>query len=130
MVRSGAPVLLAAVAGLAACGQSASIPTGASSPPLASGRPNFLVILADDVGYSDIGAFGSEIATPNLDRLASEGRVLTNFHSTPLCATSRAELLTGADHHLVGVGTLPESNYFYPNNPDYAGVFNDHARTV
>ncbi len=124
-----APLVIVAAA-LAACGQSAPIATGGPSAPLPLSRPNFLVILADDVGYSDIGAFGSEIATPNLDRLAAEGRVLTNFHTTPLCATSRAELLTGADHHLVGVGTLQESNYFYPNNPDYAGAFNERARTV
>ncbi|MFX8470230.1 sulfatase-like hydrolase/transferase, partial [Acinetobacter baumannii] len=69
--------------------------------------PNVLIILADDLGYSDLGAFGSEISTPNLDQLAAEGKILTNFHTTPLCATSRADLITGADHHLVGMGTLP-----------------------
>src|SRR5262249_419598 len=68
--------------------------------------PNVLVILADDLGYSDLGAYGSEIHTPNLDRLAAEGAVFTNFHSTPLCSPTRAELLTGADHHAVGVGAL------------------------
>jgi arylsulfatase A-like enzyme len=115
---------------LAACGQSSPIGVAPPQQSPTVDRPNFLVILADDVGYSDIGAFGSEIATPNLDRLAAEGHVLTNFHTTPLCATSRAELLTGADHHLVGVGTLSESAYFYPNNPDYAGAFNERARTV
>lgn len=94
-------------------------------------RPNILVILADDLGYSDIGAFGSEISTPNLDRLAREGRVLTNVHVTPLCATSRAELLTGVDHHLVNVGTLPEQSLLYPpNNPTYEGVLSHGAPTV
>ena len=120
----------AAIMLLAGCG--ISTPAGGAAPPDVApmDRPNFLVILGDDIGYSDLGAFGSEIATPNLDRLAAEGRVLTNFHSTPLCATSRAELLTGADHHLVGVGTLAESAYFYPNNEAYAGVFDAHARTI
>src|SRR5262249_39835302 len=65
------------------------------------------------------------------DRLAQEGRILTNFHATPLCATSRAELLTGADHHLVGVGTLPESTSFYaPTDENYKGELNGNARTV
>ena len=118
----------AAAALIAGCGNSAAPIESRDGSVISS--PNVLVILVDDLGYSDLGAFGSEISTPNIDRLAREGRVLTNFHSTPLCATSRAELLTGADHHLVGVGTLPESAPFYPNNSDYAGVFNDHALTI
>jgi arylsulfatase len=116
--------LLAALANLAGCGNS-NAPTTTNAS-----RPNVLVILADDVGYSDIGAFGSEISTPNIDRLAREGRILSNFHSTPLCATSRAELLTGVDHHLVGMGTLPESSYFYPTDDEYQGNLNDGAPTI
>ncbi|MDB5985019.1 MAG: arylsulfatase [Nevskia sp.] len=108
-----------------ACGKSTSV-AGVGS----AGKPNVLVILVDDLGYSDLSAFGSEISTPNIDQLAQQGRVLSNFHSTPLCATSRAELLTGADHHLVGVGTLPESNVFYPGDDDYKGSLNAQARTV
>ncbi|MDR3414994.1 MAG: arylsulfatase [Nevskia sp.] len=104
---------------------------GAAGAVMAAPRPNVVVILADDLGYSDLSAFGSEIATPNLDRLAAEGRVLTNFHTTPLCATSRAELLTGADHHLVGMGTLPESSIFYPkSDEEYQGNLDGNARTV
>jgi arylsulfatase A-like enzyme len=119
---------LAAAALIAGCSNSEpATTTGGGS--IVSG-PNVLVILVDDLGYSDLGAFGSEIATPNIDRLAREGRILTNFHTTALCATSRAELLTGADHHLVGVGTLAESNYFYPNNADYAGSLDTRARTL
>jgi arylsulfatase len=113
------------VALLSACGS--STPPAAASTPR---KPNVLVILVDDLGYSDISAFGSEIATPNIDRLAAEGRVLTNFHTTPLCATSRAELLTGTDHHRVGVGTLYESSVFYPGDDEYAGQLNDQALTV
>lgn len=71
-------------------------------------RPNILVIVADDLGYSDIGAFGGEIRTPNLDALARRGVRFTSFHTAPICAPSRAELLTGADPHRVGVGTVPE----------------------
>lgn len=102
----------------------------AASAGSVQGKPNVLVILVDDLGYADLGTFGSEIATPHIDALAHEGRMLSNFHTTPLCATSRAELLTGVDHHLTGVGTLAESNYFYPNQPEYTGNLNDGAPTV
>lgn len=101
------------------------------SAPAKSSRPNVLVILVDDLGYSDISAFGSEIATPNIDQLASEGRILSNLHTTPLCATTRAELLTGVDHHLTGLGTMPEMKQFYPASADhYQGVLNNNAPTV
>jgi arylsulfatase A-like enzyme len=93
-------------------------------------RPNVLVIVADDLGYSDLGAFGSEISTPNLDQLTKEGRVLTNFHATALCATTRAELMTGVDHHLVGMGTLPELSSNYSADDAYAGSLNNHAPTI
>lgn len=71
-------------------------------------RPNFLVIVADDLGFSDIGAFGGEIETPNLDALAATGLRLTNFHSAPACAPTRAMLLTGTDPHIAGIGTHEE----------------------
>ncbi|MGH8444832.1 MAG: arylsulfatase [Solimonas sp.] len=117
-------VSLALGAGLAACGRS-------STPSAAAGKPNVLIILADDLGYSDLGAFGSEIATPNLDRLARDGRLLGNLHTTPLCATSRAELLTGVDHHLVGVGTMPEMAQFYASDDDsYKGALTHDAPSV
>ena len=65
--------------------------------------PNILIIVADDLGYSDIGSFGGEIETPNLDRLAAQGLKLTNFHASPICSATRAMLLTGTDHHVVGL---------------------------
>ena len=71
-------------------------------------RPNFLVIVADDLGFSDIGAFGGEIKTPNLDRLAYAGCRFTDFHSAPACSPTRAMLLTGTDHHIAGIGTMLE----------------------
>ena len=67
-------------------------------------RPNIIVIVLDDLGYSDIGAFGSEIDTPNLDALAQAGLQLTNFHSGVSCAPTRAMLLSGTDNHLAGLG--------------------------
>lgn len=69
-----------------------------------SGRPNILFIVADDMGYSDIGTYGGEIATPVLDRLASEGIRLSNFHVLPTCAPTRSVLLTGNDNHIAGIG--------------------------
>lgn len=69
-------------------------------------RPNFLVIVADDLGYSDLGAFGGEIRTPNLDRLARQGVRLTDFHASPSCSPTRAMLLTGMDNHRTGLGAM------------------------
>lgn len=126
--RAATLCLLAGLISAAGCGSSTAPPAGSSAS--ASSRPNVLVIVVDDLGYSDLGAFGSEISTPNIDRLAREGRILGNVHTTPLCATSRAELLTGADHHLVGVGTLPESAALYGNADNYSGSFNDQALTI
>ena len=129
--QAAALCLLAALTLAAGCGSStAPAPGSAGAAGGLSSRPNVLVIVVDDLGYSDLGAFGSEISTPNLDRLAREGRILGNVHTTPLCATSRAELLTGADHHLVGVGTLPESAPLYGNADNYSGSFNDQALTI
>lgn len=71
-------------------------------------RPNVLLIVADDLGFSDIGALGGEIATPNLDRLARQGMTFLDFHATPSCSTTRSALLSGNDPHLVGVGMMAE----------------------
>jgi hypothetical protein len=71
--------------------------------PVADNRPNFLLIMGDDFGYSDIGAFGSEISTPNLDALAKDGKVLTNYHTAPTCSPARVAFLTGVDWHIGGI---------------------------
>jgi arylsulfatase/uncharacterized sulfatase len=71
-------------------------------------RPNFVLILVDDVGFMDFGAYGGEAATPNIDRLATNGVMFTNYHTSPLCSPSRAMLLTGVDNHRTGVATIPE----------------------
>lgn len=71
-------------------------------------RPNILVIVADDLGYSDLGAFGGEIATPNLDRLATAGVRFTGFHTAPTCSPTRSMLLSGTDNHRAGLGTMAE----------------------
>lgn len=71
-------------------------------------RPNFLIIVADDLGYSDIGAFGGEIDTPNLDALARRGVRFTGFHTAPTCSPTRSMLLSGTDNHRAGLGTMAE----------------------
>jgi arylsulfatase A-like enzyme len=109
-------------------GLSAALSACATAP--ATGRPNLLLILADDLGFSDLGCFGSEIATPNIDRLAAEGMRLSNFHTTATCSPTRAMLLTGQDNHEVGYGNMLEimaDNQF--GQPGYEGYLNDRAVT-
>jgi arylsulfatase A-like enzyme len=71
-------------------------------------RPNFVVILVDDAALMDFGAYGGEARTPHIDDLAARGARFTRYHTSPLCAPSRAMLLTGLDNHLTGVATIPE----------------------
>ncbi len=67
-------------------------------------RPNILLIVADDLGYADLGSYGGDIDTPNLDQLAAEGIRFSRFHASPLCAVSRSMFLTGNDNHIAGMG--------------------------
>ncbi len=81
-----------------------------SAPPKSTpeGAPNVVVILLDDLGFGQIGCYGSDIATPNIDRLASDGLRFNRFHVTALCSPTRAALLTGRNHHAVGMGFLSD----------------------
>jgi arylsulfatase len=93
-------------------------------------RPNILVIMADDLGYSDLGAYGGDIRTPNIDALAAEGVLFTQFHASPVCATTRAMLLTGNNNTVAGLarqgsypGPVIPGLYGYENTlPDRVGV--------
>src|SRR5690348_5015198 len=76
-----------------------STPWWPPEPEPPAGAPNVLLIVLDDVGYGQLGCFGSPIATPTIDRLAAEGVRLANFHTTALCSPSRSCLLTGRNHH-------------------------------
>lgn len=67
---------------------------------MAAKRPNFLIIVADDLGFSDVGAFGSEIKTPNIDKIAQDGLRFTDFHSASACSPTRSMLMTGTDHRM------------------------------
>ncbi|MGV9710715.1 arylsulfatase [Gordonia sp. NPDC003424] len=79
-----------------------------------AGAPNIVVILVDDMGYSDIAPFGAEIDTPNLDRLARSGFRLSNYHTTPVCSPARAALLTGLNPHRAGYGSVANSDPGFP----------------
>ncbi len=91
------------------------------------GAPNILVVLFDDVAFSDFGCYGSAIATPTIDRIASEGLRYTGFHTTAMCSTTRAALLTGRNHHAVGVGCLAN---FDSGFPGYRGKIAKEAGTL
>jgi arylsulfatase A-like enzyme len=80
------------------------------------GAPNILVIMLDDVGFGQLGAYGGPIETPNIDQLAKSGIQYTNFHTTALCSPSRGALLTGRDHHEIALSAITEAATGYPNN--------------
>jgi arylsulfatase len=89
--------------------------------------PNVIVILVDDLGFADLGCYGSEIDTPNVDALAARGVRFTNFHSTPMCSPTRSALLTGLNSHRAGVGTVAHVD---PGFPGYAEELTDDAATL
>ena len=92
-----------------------SIPHWSELPRPRDGAPNVLIILFDDLGFAHLGCYGSTIATPNIDKLAAGGLRYTNFHTTALCSPTRAALLTGRNHHSVGMRGLSNWNTGYPN---------------
>lgn len=94
-------------------------------PP--KGSPNILVVLFDDVGFSDFGCYGSPIKTPTIDALAADGLRYTGFHTTAMCSTTRAALLTGRNHHTVGMGCLAN---FDSGFPGYRGKISKAAGTL
>ena len=99
-----------------------------SAPPK---KPNILMIVADDLGYSDLGALGGEISTPNLDALVAEGRLLTNHHVSTVSAPMRAMLMSGTDHHLVGLGQMQLPLFpALQGLPGYEGYLNDRSLSV
>ncbi len=102
-----------------------SWPPTTSPPP--GDAPNILVVLFDDVGFSDFGCYGSEIATPTIDSFAARGLRYSGFHTTAMCSTTRAALLTGRNHHNVGVGCLAN---FDSGFPGYRGKIARSAGTL
>ena len=99
-----------------------------SSPLLAREKPNILLVVADDMGWTDLGSFGSEIDTPNLDALAQHGVKFTDFHTSVSCSPTRSMLLSGTDNHIAGLGNMgemiaPEQR----GKPGYEGHLNDRV---
>jgi arylsulfatase A-like enzyme len=94
------------------------------APP--KSRPNIILIMADDMGYSDIGSFGSEIRTPHLDALAAGGLKMTNFYNASRCCPTRASLLTGLYPHQAGVGDMVNDR----GHPSYQGFLNQSCVTI
>lgn len=104
----------------------ASLCAAAFSATAASEKPNIIVILADDMGFSDIGCYGGEISTPNLDRLAANGLRFTQFYNAGRCCPTRASLLTGLYPHQAGIGHMTENQSL----PGYEGRLNEHCVTL
>ncbi|UCD46779.1 MAG: arylsulfatase [Deltaproteobacteria bacterium] len=104
---------------------------GTQSALAAETRPNILLIVVDDMGYSDLGAFGGEIKTPNIDSLAAAGVKFTDFYVGPTCSPTRSMLMSGNDNHIAGLGNMREA--LTPNQvgqSGYEGYLNDRVVSV
>ncbi|QWF71237.1 arylsulfatase [Methylomonas paludis] len=122
--------LMSAGLAVAALTLSTSPITAQATGTLAGSKPNILYIIADDLGYSDLSAFGGEIRTPNIDSLVKSGRILSNHHVSTVCAVTRSMLYSGTDHHLVGEGTMGAPNDERRGLPGYEGYLNNHALSI
>jgi arylsulfatase len=91
------------------------------------GAPNVVVILLDDLGFGQAGAFGGPVPTPNIDKLAAQGLKYNRFHTTAICSPTRAALLTGRNHHQVGMGTITELSTGYPG---YDSIWGRNAASI
>lgn len=105
---------------------SSVLPFGCATNSNAAPRPNIVLFMADDLGFSDIGCFGGEIETPHLDRLARDGLRLTQFYNTARCCPTRASLMTGLYQHQAGVGHMM-GDYGLPG---YRGDLNQNCVTI
>jgi arylsulfatase A-like enzyme len=105
--------------------------TSNATPATPKLRPNIVILVADDWGFTDVGAFGGEIATPNIDALDRRGMRFSNFHVAASCSPTRSMLLTGVDNHRNGVGNLMEAMpREHQGKPGYQGSLNDRVVTV
>lgn len=103
----------------------------AATPAKSVARPNIVMLVADDWGFTDVGAFGGEISTPNIDALAKQGVRFSNFHTAASCSPTRSMLLTGVDNHRNGVGNLREAMpREHRGQPGYLGSLNQNVVTV
>jgi arylsulfatase len=96
-----------------------------------SAQPNILLIVADDLGYSDLGSYGGDINTPTLDQLAKDGLQFTNMYAAPTCSITRSMLMSGTDNHLAGLGTMAEAlQPFQRGKPGYEGYLNQRSYSI
>lgn len=120
-------MLAAGILGLICTGANGAPPAGSDTTP----RPNVLLIVADDLGYSDLGVTGAEVETPRIDALAGEGVFFTNFHVAATCSPTRSMLLSGVDNHRNGLGSMREfMTAEQRGKPGYEGHLNDRVLTV
>ncbi|MEL7207458.1 MAG: sulfatase-like hydrolase/transferase, partial [Actinomycetota bacterium] len=105
--RTGAYAGFGGRIGRTVAGSEPDWPARGAAPP---GAPNVIVMLADDLGFGDLGCYGSEIDTPRLDAVAGDGLQYLDFHVTPMCSPTRASLLTGLNSHRAGVGHVCHSD--------------------
>lgn len=94
-------------------------PTVTSTDSTTETPPNILYILLDDLGFSDLGCYGSEIATPNIDALAASGQIFSGFRTAPMCGPTRAMMISGNSNHIEGMGRMINTN---PKNSRYKGL--------
>ncbi|MCB0470841.1 MAG: sulfatase-like hydrolase/transferase, partial [Flavobacteriaceae bacterium] len=94
-------------------------------------RPNILLVVVDDLGWTDLGCYGSEIKTPNVDKLAEDGVKFSDFHVSVSCSPTRSMLLTGTDNHIAGLGNMSEAmTEKQKGNPGYEGHLNNNVVTL
>src|SRR5919202_5802336 len=105
--------------------------TKAESETSKAKAPNIVVLLADDMGYSDLSLYGGEVATPNIEALAKSGMKFTNFHAQAVCSPSRAMIMSGVDNHQAGLGTMAELlGPEQKDKPGYEGYLNKSVVTI
>lgn len=118
-------VFVILIAALSACNQPENKEKSVNA------KPNIILIVADDLGYSDIGPFGGDIQTPVLEKLAGEGMLFSNFHVLPTCSPTRSVLLTGNDNHIAGLGVMGEASYpELKGLSGYSGHLSDQVVTL
>lgn len=117
-------LMLATLAAITACAQRT---TDAAAGTDTDARPNILLIVADDLGYADLGVYGSDIDTPNIDGLAARGLLFTQFHTAPMCAPTRAMLLSGNNNHVAGMARQSTRGIRGVAHPGYEAGLSDRV---
>ena len=106
-------------------------PENVEKKSVTDSRPNILLVVVDDLGWTDLGCYGSEIKTPNVDKLAEDGVKFSDFHVSVSCSPTRSMLLTGTDNHIAGLGNMSEAmTEKQKGNPGYEGHLNNNVVTL